>query len=162
MNKAYILIGGNLGNRLENLDKAVQHIVLECGPLIIASSIYETEAWGYKEQPAFLNQALLINSNLSAIQLMEQLLLIEKKLGRVRTNPLGPRTIDLDIIYFNEEVIKSENLTIPHPRLAERNFVLMPLTEIAPHFIHPLLHKTNTELMNECLDLSFVYKKTTA
>jgi 2-amino-4-hydroxy-6-hydroxymethyldihydropteridine diphosphokinase len=91
---------------------------------------------------------------------MLALLNIEKQLGRIRINPLGPRTIDIDIIYFNEEIIETALVSIPHPRLAERNFVLMPLVEIAPDYIHPVLNKNNALLLKECGDSSAVYKKT--
>lgn len=159
MNKVYLLIGGNIGDRLANLKTAIDCIEKLCGKMLKASTIYETEAWGYKDQAAFLNQALLIETQLDASQLMLALLDIEKQLGRIRINPLGPRTIDIDIIYFNEEIIETAIVSIPHPRLAERNFVLMPLVEIAPDYIHPVFHKNNTLLLKECEDSSAVYKK---
>lgn len=161
MNKVYLLIGGNIGDRLANLNTAIAYVEQSCGKMLKASAIYETEAWGFKEQAAFLNQAILIETELDAVQLMQTLLGIEKQLGRIRINPLGPRTIDIDIIYFNEEIVETEIVSIPHPRLAERNFVLMPLAEIAPDYIHPVFNKTNALLLKECGDSSAVYKKTT-
>ncbi len=160
MNKAYLLIGGNLGDRLANLQHATACIEQRCGKVLLTSAIYETEAWGFKDQPSFYNQALIIATRLSATALMTELLAIEVQLGRIRSTPLGPRTIDLDIIYFNNEIIQTDSLLIPHPRLRERNFVLMPLVEIAPDYIHPVLNKSNTLLLKECGDISAVYKKT--
>ena len=159
MNNVYLLIGGNMGERMANLAAARNRINIDCGRITASSSIYETEAWGYKEQPAFLNQALAIETSLEAEKLMEEILKIEMALGRKREIPLGPRIIDIDIIYFNDEIINSSNLTIPHPSMADRKFVLTPLVEIAPAFIHPILLKTNQVLLKECGDSSVVYKK---
>jgi len=159
MNNVSLLIGGNMGNRMANLATARNSINIECGPIIAASSIYETEAWGYKNQDAFLNQALFIQTSLAADTLMDTILKIELALGRKREIPLGPRIIDIDIIYYNNEIINTLNLTIPHPSMAQRKFVLMPLTEIAPNYMHPILQKTNEVLLKECGDSSVVYKK---
>jgi len=161
MNNVCLLIGGNMGERMANLAAARNRINIDCGRITASSSIYETEAWGYKEQPAFLNQALAIETSLEAEKLMEEILKIEMALGRKREIPLGPRIIDIDIIYFNDEIINSSNLTIPHPSMADRKFVLTPLVEIAPAFIHPILLKTNQVLLKECGDSSVVYKKST-
>ncbi len=159
MNNVYLLIGGNMGERMANLAAARNRINIDCGRITASSSIYETEAWGYKEQPAFLNQALAIETSLEAEKLMEEILKIEMALGRKREIPLGPRIIDIDIIYFNDEIINSSNLTIPHPSMAQRKFVLLPLTEITPDYMHPILLKTNEVLLKECGDSSVVYKK---
>ena len=159
MNNVYLLIGGNMGERMANLAAARARINIDCGRITASSSIYETEAWGYKEQPAFLNQALAIETTLEAEKLMEEILKIEMALGRKREIPLGPRIIDIDIIYFNDQIIDSNKLTIPHPSMAERKFVLTPLTEIAPSYMHPILLKTNEVLLKECGDSSVVYKK---
>ncbi len=159
MNNVYLLIGGNMGDRMANLAAARNSINIECGRIVAESSIYETEAWGYKEQNAFLNQALVIQTSLQANALMDSILKIEIALGRKREIPLGPRIIDIDIIYYNDEIIKSSTLTIPHPSMAQRKFVLMPLTEIAPNYRHPILLKTNEILLKECGDSSVVYKK---
>ena len=159
MNNVYLLIGGNMGERMANLAAARNRINIDCGRITASSSIYETEAWGYKEQPAFLNQALAIETSLEAEKLLEEILKIELALGRKREIPLGPRIIDIDIIYYNDEIINSSTLTIPHPSMAQRKFVLMPLTEIAPNYRHPILLKTNEVLLKECGDSSVVYKK---
>lgn len=161
MNNAYLLIGGNLGDRLSNLQNAIQQIEMHVGKIISSSAIYETAAWGMTEQPPFFNQALHIQTSLTATVLMQQLLAIELSLGRERLIPLGPRTIDLDIIYFNNEIIQNEMLSVPHPRMAQRNFVLIPLNEIAPNYLHPILNIPTSTLLKQCKDTSHVYKKTT-
>jgi 2-amino-4-hydroxy-6-hydroxymethyldihydropteridine diphosphokinase len=154
------MIGGNIGDRLVNLEIARKSIEQRCGVIQKQSSIFETEAWGYKDQPAFYNQALCLETALSPQDLMDTLLAIEQAMGRERLMPLGPRTIDLDILYYNQTVIETPTLIIPHPRLSERNFVLVPLMEIAPDFVHPILKKTNAALYNASTDLSVVHKKT--
>ena len=160
MNNAYLLIGGNLGDRLANLKNTTKEIELHCGKILSSSAIYETAAWGFTEQPPFFNQALQVETALSATELMQQLLTIELSLGRERLLPLGPRSIDIDIIYFNSEIIQSEIVTIPHPRMEQRNFVLIPLNEIAPNYIHPVLNLPTSTLLKQCKDESHVYKKT--
>lgn len=160
MNNVYLMIGGNIGNRLDNLEKARNSIDKRCGPIQKQSSIYETEAWGMKDQPAFYNQALCIETSLSPEALMNMLLMIETSMGRERLIPLGPRTIDLDILYYNQTIIEATGLIIPHPRLAARNFVLAPMVEIAPDFEHPILKKTSLQLYEASTDTSVVYKKT--
>lgn len=160
MNIAYLMIGGNLGDRLANLKNAIQKIELHCGEIISSSGIYETAAWGFTEQPPFFNQALQVETALSATELMQQLLSIELSLGRERLLPLGPRSIDLDIIYFNNEIIQTDTVSIPHPRMEQRNFVLIPLNEIAPNYLHPVLHIPTSTLLEQCKDDSHVYKKT--
>jgi len=159
MNKVYLLIGGNLGDRLVNMQEAIRLIEIQCGRIVLKSSIYETEAWGLTDQPHFYNQALLLETNLSALDLMQQLIEIELALGRIRAIPLGPRIIDIDIIYFNKDIISLPNLVIPHPRMAKRNFVLIPLDEMAPQFLHPVLKLSNAQLLKECEDKSHVNKK---
>jgi len=160
MNHIYLMIGGNIGDRLANLENARKSIEQRCGHIQKQSSIYETEAWGFKDQPAFYNQALCIETTLSPQDLITTLLAIEVDMGRERLIPLGPRTIDLDIIYYNQSIIESPGLSIPHPKIAVRNFVLAPLVEIAPDFEHPILKKTNFQLYEASTDTSVVYKKT--
>ena len=148
-----------MGDRMANLNKAINYLEQTIGPIQKKSSVYETAAWGNTNQPSFLNQAILLESSFNANQIMHLLLAIESKMGRVRTENMGPRTIDLDIIYFNNEVISNNLITIPHPKIFDRKFVLMPLVEIDPNFIHPVLNKSNTLLLKECGDSLAVYKK---
>lgn len=159
MNKVYLLIGGNMGDRMANLDIALNLMELNLGAIIQISSRYETAAWGLTDQPNFLNQAVLMHTSLSANDLMQAILDVEKLMGRERTIPLGPRNIDIDIIYYNHEIINNESLTVPHPKITERRFVLLPMVEIAPHYIHPILSKSNTLLLKECGDSLAVHKK---
>jgi 2-amino-4-hydroxy-6-hydroxymethyldihydropteridine diphosphokinase len=146
------LIGGNLGNRKENLAKAVSLINEQCGSLTRSSSIYETEAWGKTDQPSFLNQALEISTSLNARQLMRKVLQIEEEMGRVRKEKLGPRIIDIDILLFENEIHDLRFLKIPHPEMQNRRFVLVPLAEINSSLQHPVLKKTIAELLEKCPD----------
>ena len=152
MNTAYLLIGGNLGNRKENLLTTISLINEQCGPLTNSSSIYETEAWGKTDQPSFLNQALEISTSLNARQLMRKILKIEKIMGRIRKEKLGPRIIDIDILLFGNEIHDLPFLKIPHPEMQNRRFVLVPLAEINSSLQHPVLKKTIAELLEECPD----------
>ena len=152
MRTAYLLIGGNLGNRKENLSKAVSLINEQCGSLTRSSSIYETEAWGNTDQPSFLNQALEISTSLSAQQLMRKVLRIEEEMGRVRKVKLGPRIIDIDILLFENQIHDLRFLKIPHPEMQNRRFVLVPLAEINSTLQHPVLKKSIAELLEECPD----------
>lgn len=158
MNKAYLLTGGNMGKRQENLAMAYNYVDQQCGRVINASSIYETEAWGKNDQPSFLNQVLEIQTNLTPRQLLKKILLIEKQIGRVREEKYGPRIIDIDILLFNDDIHNYPSLKIPHPELPNRRFVLVPLAEIAPEFIHPVFKKTITELLAVCPDKLTVKK----
>src|SRR2546421_5689263 len=142
MNIAFLLIGGNIGNREENLGKARGLLEKYCGKIIRLSSIYETAAWGKTDQPAFLNQALEIETSLTAKDLLEKNLEIEKLMGRRRNEKYGPRIIDIDILLFNDEVHDEPFLKIPHPELQNRRFALIPLNEIDPGLYHPVLKKT--------------------
>ena len=159
MNHAYLLIGGNIGDRLANLGTATEAIQDQIGTILLSSSIYETAAWGLEDQASFLNQALLVSTTADAPTLLEKLLAIEQQMGRIRNQPLGPRTIDLDIIFFNEEIIDLNNLVIPHPQMQKRNFVLSPLNEIAPNYLHPILKKSINQLLMNCEDKLLCIKK---
>ena len=159
MNTAYLLIGGNLGDRAAYLQLAVKHIEALCGKITSSSSIYETAAWGNTNQPAFYNQAIQLMTPMAPEDLLEQLLAIELEMGRVRRQKYGPRTIDLDILMIDDKVLDTPNLTIPHPQLQHRRFALLPLTEIAPSLHHPVLDKTVSELLVNCTDTLDVQKK---
>ena len=159
MNKAYLLIGGNMGDRSAILSQATQLIEKRCGKLYVVSSIYETAAWGPIQQDPFLNQVIVIDTLLEPIVLMDTLLDIEKTMGRIRTVSMGPRIIDIDILYYNKECYQSPTLTIPHPRIQDRKFVLVPLVEIAPELQHPILQLTHYELLAQCSDNLAVHKK---
>ncbi len=152
MNKAYLLIGGNEGDRFLHMQQARTNIELICGQLLLVSSIYETAPWGKTDQPDFLNQVLLINTVFSPEELLKGILSIEEKGGRKRTVKNAPRTIDIDILFYNDLILEKPGLTIPHPRIAIRRFVLEPLNEISPEFIHPVFGKTIRELLLECKD----------
>ncbi len=152
MNKAFLLIGGNQGDRRFYTDQAMLNIERYCGKIVRRSSLYETAAWGKTDQPAFFNRALQIETALDAHALMAAVLQVEESLGRKRTVKYGPRTIDIDILFFNEAIIDEPALRIPHPELPNRRFVLAPMDEIAPGLIHPVLHKTIHRLLLECPD----------
>ena len=159
MNTAYLLTGGNMGNREYNLQQAEQYIQQYCGHIVRRSAIYETEAWGITDQAAFYNQALVLETTLEPDQLMRKLLEIELEMGRIRTQKMGPRIIDLDILLIDDLIIETELLSIPHPALTERRFALMPLAEVAPLLLHPIEQKTIAELLTLCLDPLNVQKK---
>jgi 2-amino-4-hydroxy-6-hydroxymethyldihydropteridine diphosphokinase len=152
MNKAYLLIGGNLGDRLQNLEKARSLLSQHCGIIIKSSSVYETDAWGNTKQPAFLNQAIELETEFDAKILMRWILKAEKNMGRIRNDKYGPRNIDIDILLFNEEQYNYSFLKVPHPELHNRRFALVPLAEIAPEAKHPALNKTINTLLSECKD----------
>ncbi len=153
MNTVYMLTGGNLGNRLANLEKAKDYLKKEIGKILRSSAVYETEAWGNNEQPDFYNQVHIVNTKLSAEKIMEKILGIEKKMGRIRTIKNAARLIDLDILFFNSEIINKPDLIIPHAEIANRRFVLAPLTELSPQMIHPCLNKSISELLSICKDM---------
>jgi 2-amino-4-hydroxy-6-hydroxymethyldihydropteridine diphosphokinase len=152
MNTAYLLIGGNLGDRKKNLEEARELLEQHCGNISTASSIYETAPWGKPDQPNFLNQAFELKTELKARQLIRRILKVEKMMGRERKDKYGPRSIDIDILLFNDEIHKYPLLTVPHPELQNRRFALLPLSEIAPGKKHPVLNKTMIELLESCPD----------
>ncbi len=141
MNGIYLGIGGNKGKRVQLLQKAHALIEEKMGVITRTSSIYETAAWGKTNQPNFLNQVLKVETSLDAQACMRACLSIEQELGRTRKQKWESRTMDIDILFYNTAIINSKNLIVPHPYLHERNFVLAPLNEIAPHFVHPVLRK---------------------
>ncbi|MFB6454878.1 2-amino-4-hydroxy-6-hydroxymethyldihydropteridine diphosphokinase [Chitinophaga sp. Hz27] len=152
MNTAILLIGGNLGDPEINLAKAVQLINEQAGQVVKQSALYQTAPWGVVDQPDYLNQALVINTMQDGLTLLHTLLDIERTIGRVRQEKWGSRVIDIDMIFFNDEIISFPELKIPHPRMHLRQFVLVPLQEIIPNHVHPVLHKTVSELLLSCPD----------
>ena len=153
----YLLLGSNMGNREQNLNHAVEQIGSKLGKVVTQSSIYETEPWGLEQQPAFLNKAVQVESGLEPMAFLENIFEIQKSMGKVQTGHWGPRNIDIDILYCDDVVLKSETLTIPHPRLYERNFALVPLIEIAGDLTDPVLKITVDEIYDRCQDKKEVY-----
>lgn len=150
--KVYLLLGSNEGDRLSNLIRATDAIELRAGKITRKSSVYSTAPWGKTDQPEFLNQAICIETGLPPQELLNTLLEIEEMLGRKRKEKWGQRLIDIDIIFYNRDVVSEDNLVIPHPRLRERKFTLLPLSEIAGNFIHPTIGQTVSELLENCKD----------
>src|SRR5215472_1181924 len=145
---AYLSLGSNLGNREQNLRDAIRRLE-SVGTVRSVSSIYETEPVEFTDQPMFLNCAVALETSASPDQLMVQLLEMEKAMGRLRIQKKGPRIIDLDLLLFGDQVVSTPAVTIPHPAMHQRHFVLEPLAEIAPETKHPMLKKTAQELLEE-------------
>lgn len=181
MNEVFVLLGSNRGDRAGCISRAIEMAEVSAGKIIRKSSLFETEPWGFEDPTPFLNQVVEIDTKLSPEELLEQLLTIEVKLGRIRPfegcgcgiptsssmdkEPGGKespayagRTIDLDILFYGQRLVFTDNLMIPHPRLHERQFTLVPMHEIAPDFIHPLLKRTISVLLHECKDQAKVIK----
>ena len=148
----YLLLGANLGDRAQTLRRATDLIAGCVGKVVQQSGLYETAPWGITDQPAYLNQVLAVETMLEPEAVLVHTQGIEQKLGRVRYEKWGARVIDIDILYYDNRVIQSDTLTIPHPYLHQRRFTLVPLAKIAPEFVHPLLQKTTAELLAECAD----------
>ena len=153
MSIVYLLLGGNLGNRENNLSQALKLIEKDVGHVQKSSSIYETAPWGIEDQPLFLNQCLKITTTLSPELLLKTLKKIENKIGRKERDRWHAREIDIDILFYDDLIQADDLLTIPHPKLHERRFTLMPLQEIASDLIHPKSNKTISQLLDECKDL---------
>ena len=152
-----LLFGGNLGNRIKNLDLATLQIGNKIGKLAYKSTVYETEPWGFEDAHPFLNQLIIVETLLSPSEVLDEIKLIEIDMGRTKSSlQWSSRIIDIDILFYEEIILKETDLTIPHPRLHERRFVLEPLLEANPEFIHPLTKKSVKELYSECTDTSEV------
>jgi 2-amino-4-hydroxy-6-hydroxymethyldihydropteridine diphosphokinase len=150
---AYISLGSNLGDRLGYINRALGKLKeREDIKIIKVSSFYETEPVGYKEQGKFINAVLALETNLQPYELLQVLQSIETDLDRVRTRRWGPRTIDLDILFYGDQILNDPDLTIPHPRVTERAFVLFPLAEIAPSLLHPITGKSISSHLNALND----------
>lgn len=152
MNKAYLLLGGNMDDPKKQLNLAAIHIGRQIGTIAASSSIWQTAAWGKSDQPDFLNQALGVVTNLGPQELLCEILRIEESMGRKRKEKNDPRIIDIDILLYEDRIIEKEDLSIPHPFLPVRRFALEPLNEIAPELIHPGEGKTIAQLLESCPD----------
>lgn len=157
----YILLGSNLGKSADFLKQAKQMINKEIGTVFLESSLYRSEAWGFEHENYFLNQVITIKTSSEPSNVLERCLMIEKKMGRIRnknSNRYIARNIDIDILFIDNLVIETDDLILPHPRIVERMFTLMPLNEIIPNYIHPIFKKTIFDLYKTCSDNSKVEK----
>ncbi len=159
MNIAYLLLGSNMGNSLQQLTKAKKGITKNVGCITRSSNIYITAAWGNTQQPDFLNQVIIVHTLLTATQTLQCILGIEIAMGRIRTVQNAPRIIDIDILFFNKEIINTPTLKVPHPEITNRKFVLIPLNELSPNFKHPILQQNIHQLLSICTDSLNVKKK---
>jgi 2-amino-4-hydroxy-6-hydroxymethyldihydropteridine diphosphokinase len=159
MAEVYLLLGSNMGDRQRFLNEAARLLQERACTVLKPSSIYETKPWGFTNKNNFLNQVLLVETSLNPYELLKVIKAIETKLGRIRkTQRYSLRCIDIDILFYKNEVYFSDDLVIPHPRLHDRMFTLVPLNEIAPDYLHPILKKTVKELVNLCTDKLSVRK----
>ena len=153
MNKVFLGLGTNLGDREANLKMAIESIIENIGPVVSSSSVYETEPWGFRTKDLFLNMVAGVETKLKPSGLLGRMLMIEAKMGRLRSGKeYSSRIIDLELLLYGEEILYSKILAIPHPKLHERRFVLVPLCEIAPDLVHPVLKKSIKQLLSECPD----------
>lgn len=152
MINVFLLLGSNLGDRKLYLTNAIERIAQRVGTINQTSPVYETQSWGKINLPDYLNQVVEVQTEISAQQVLSKILAIELELGREREEKWGSRTIDIDILFYGNEVIDEENLTVPHPQLHNRKFTLEPLGIIAPNLVHPVLNKTILELKNNLND----------
>jgi len=158
MNNVFLLLGSNLGNRQLLLQTAIAEIAEQVGPVLRQSALYETQSWGKTDQPDYLNQVVFLKTQLPAKNVLTEILAIETRMGRTRYEKWGSRLIDIDILFYNNDVINQDGLEVPHPELQNRRFTLEPLVEIAADLVHPLLNKTMLQLKTELTD-SLVVKK---
>ncbi|MBC7400934.1 MAG: 2-amino-4-hydroxy-6-hydroxymethyldihydropteridine diphosphokinase [Mucilaginibacter sp.] len=158
MNNVFLLLGSNLGDRKLFLQQAILHIAYDIAPTQKTSSVYETQSWGKTDEPDYLNMVIELETELSAKTILDKILAIELVMGRKREEKWGSRIIDIDILYYNNDIIDEPGLHVPHPQLHNRRFTLEPLAEIAPDYIHPILKKNNLWLKNDLKD-SLIVKK---
>jgi 2-amino-4-hydroxy-6-hydroxymethyldihydropteridine diphosphokinase len=152
MFQVYLLLGANLGKRFDQMRAAFQEVGKQVGSIIHYSALYETAAWGVEDEPNYLNQVLLVETTLEPLVVLKRINKIEKKLGRVRNLKWESRLIDIDILFYDDLIINSSELIVPHPYLHLRRFTLIPLHEIAPDWIHPIFKKNTGELLKELKD----------
>ena len=152
MNTVYIQLGSNIGERESFIAKSMEQIEENIGKIIIESSIFETIPWGNENQNNFLNSVIKIKTPFDSFKVLKKSQEIENNLGRERVEKWGERTIDIDILFYNNEIINTTKLIIPHPLIQQRKFVLVPLSEIAPNYMHPILKKSISTLLSECKD----------
>ena len=157
----FVLLGSNLGDREHLVNQACKMIGERCGKIVAESSLYESEPWGFQSEHWFLNQVVEVQTQLSPDEMMRQLLEIEKELGRDRSTPhegYVSRPMDLDILYWGDGlIVEGQHVIVPHPRLHQRRFTLLPLCDIAPDYVHPIMKKTNLQLLDECQDTGIVH-----
>ena len=160
MNDVFLLLGGNLGHTRSYFSEAEYKIGLGVGEIVGESSLYESPAWGFEHENTFLNKVICVNSQFKPVEVLRKCISIEQELGRERNLSIGysARKIDIDMLFYNNEIIKTKELTVPHPRLHQRRFTLLPLVEIAENLIHPIFKKTVLELLSSCSDDSKVEK----
>lgn len=160
MNTVYLLLGSNLGDTSVHLSNAKAHIELKVGTIVKSSSTYHSPPWGFEDANDFVNKVLVVESQLTAMEVLSTILQIEQDLGRKRSNTgvYESRIIDIDMLFYNKDIIKNDTLSVPHPRLHERRFTLLPLHEIAKYFIHPELNLPVWKLLLDCTDRSTVKK----
>ena len=153
MEKTYLILGGNIGDRKDFLNRCIDLLRSEVGRVVGLSAVYESEPWGFDDQQWFLNQVIEMETDLPPLTLLTYIHRIEQTLGRLRAdNGYRSRTMDIDILLYGNHVINTPELVIPHPRMAERMFVLQPMAELAPDLEHPVLHRTMIYLRNHCMD----------
>lgn len=159
MHKVFLGIGGNIGNKRLNFEKVLLLIETELGEITELSSIYETPPWGFQSEDTFWNQVVIIETKLEAVELLWRIHKIEEEFDRKRGKErYSSRQMDVDILYFDDEYMETQNLIIPHSKLHERKFVLVPLCEIAPQMKHPLFRLTSVEMLEACRDESIIKK----
>lgn len=156
--KIHILLGGNEGDVKYTFRQAIKKIEESIGHVVKKSSLYQTQAWGVENQPDYLNRVLIVETNLSPQFVLQQCLAIERNFGRVRTKKYASRNIDIDILFFGKQIIDTPTLTVPHPQIPNRKFVLVPLNELSYSKKHPVLKKTIHHLLTICTDTLTVHK----
>jgi 2-amino-4-hydroxy-6-hydroxymethyldihydropteridine diphosphokinase len=152
----FLSLGGNLGNTQEIFEQCYPMIENKVGPILEQSSLYRTAAWGLTDQADFINQVILLETNLHPEDILTEIQAIEKELGRERTITWGPRTLDLDILFIDQQIIQTNDLRVPHPHIQDRKFILIPLQEIAGEYVHPVCKKTMLQLLQETNDTTAV------